>query len=256
MMKKSPYASHQWYRRTSFLQAALSGFLLCLTMICCILFASTRVASAKTMLSDSAGLLSTEEASQIEDACDLILQQYDTSVFIITTDKLGKSDDYENYLTEQAKKVASKENLVILFISTKKKDSICQVKSFGSITASLTENRMKKMARSVAKQVEKENYYQGIDRFCDDVTQSLTIKPTLDGLLFQSLPQLLFSLLLGCGVIFYLLHSGKKKHATLTTYLDKKHSKALGRLDHFSYKEVNILKDKKKKKQEEDSENK
>lgn len=248
MMKKSPFANQPWNNETSFLSAALSGFLLCLTMIFCILFANPRVASAKTMISDSAGLLSTEEASQIEDACDLILQQYDTSVFIITTDKLGKSDDYENYLTEQAQKVDGKENLVILFISTKKKDSICQVKSFGSITSSLTEKRMEKMARSAERQVEKEHYYQAIDRFCDDVTQSLTIKPTLDGFVFQSLPQLFFSLLLGCGVVFYLLYPGKKKHATLTTYLDKKRSRNLGKLDHFSHKEVNILKTKNKKK--------
>ena len=223
----------------------------CIFMSLIALLINSTAASAKTMISDSAGYLTREEASQIENTCDNILQQYDTSVFIITTQKMGKSDDYKKYIKGQAKKVDSKENLIILFISTKKKDGVCHVSCYGNITASLTEKRMEKMAAAVERRVENESYYQAMDIFCNDIIKNLTIKPSLDGFIFQSMPQLIFSLLLGCGVVFYLLYPGKKKRAVLYTYLYKNHSRNLGHLDHFSHMEVNILKSKKKGKAKE-----
>lgn len=223
-----------------------SYIIYCIFISLIVLLISCSTASAKTMISDSAGYLTREESAQIENTCDSILQQYDTSVFIITTEKLGKSDNYKKYVEGQAKKVDSKENLVILFISTKKKDSVCHVSCYGRITASLTEKRMERMAGAVERRVEKEKYYQAMNIFCNDIIKGLTIKPSLDGLIFQSIPQVIFSLFLGCGVVFYLLYPGKKKQAALYTYLDKNHSKDLGHLDHFSHREVNILKSKKK----------
>lgn len=219
----------------------------CIFILFIALLISCTAVSAKTMISDSAGYLSREEAAQIENTCDDILQQYDTSVFIITTEKLGKSDDYKKYVKEQAKKVDSNANLVVLFISTKKKDSVCHVSCYGKIADSLTEKRMEKMAKAVERRVENENYYQAMRIFCNDIVKSLTIKPSLDGFIFQSIPQLIFSLLLGCGVVGYLLYPGKKKHISLYTYLDKNHSRNMGRLEHFSHKEVNIIKTKKGK---------
>lgn len=240
--KIKPYIHSSYRKRRAGRYAAVS-VMLCLI---CVLFVSAATASAQTMVSDSAGYLSTEEAYQIEDTCDKILQQYNTSVFIITTDKLGKSDDYTKYLDEQAEKVNGTENLVILFISTKEKDGICKVTCHGKIREQLTENRIEKMTAAVQSSVDSGKHYQAIDRFCDDVNQSLAIKPSLDGLIFQSVPQLLFSLLVGCGVIYYLLRPAKKKVSDYSTYLDSSHPSDLGHLDHFSHKEVNILKTKKK----------
>ena len=100
----------------------------CVFVAACMFLANAKIGAAKTMISDSAGLLSREEASRIESDCDLILQQHDTSVFVITTDKLGKSDDYQDYLKNQLDKAGSEENLVILFISVKDQDGVCQVR--------------------------------------------------------------------------------------------------------------------------------
>lgn len=221
--------------------------LICMISILTASLCQYSVAAAKTMISDSAGYLSREEAAQIEDTCDTILQQFNTSVFIITTEKLGKSDDYKQYLEKQANKVEPGENLVILFISTKKKDSVCYISCHGEIKNFLTKDRIKNMTRAVENRVEKEDYYEAIDIFCDDVTQGVTIKPSLDGFIFQSFPQLIFSLLLGCGVVYYLLRTGKKQQAVLSTYLRREHAMDLGHLDHFSHKEIKVLKDKKKK---------
>lgn len=221
------------------------GILTFISVVACILLVNADTASAKTMMSDSAGLLSREEASQIESDCDQILQQHDTSVFIITTDKLGKSDDYQKYLENQLEKAGSEENLVILFISTKDKDGVCEIVCHGKIQEFLTENRIENMTNAVEGKVESGKYYQAIDGFCDDVTQGLIITPSLDGFIFQSLPQLIFSLLLGIGTVFYFLHSAKRENAERDTYLDQGHARDLGHLDHFSHKEVNILKDKK-----------
>ena len=54
------------------------AILVCASVAICIFLANPRAVSAKTMISDSAGLLSREEASRIESDCDLILQQHDT----------------------------------------------------------------------------------------------------------------------------------------------------------------------------------
>lgn len=221
------------------------GLFLCISIVAYVLLGNVCVASAKTMISDSAGLLSREEASKIESDCELILQKHDTSVFVITTDKLGKSDDYQKYLKNQLEKESSEDNLVILFISIKKKDGVCEIMRNGKITEFLTEKRIENMKDAVESRVESGKYYQAIDNFCDDVSQGLAITPSLDGFIFQSLPQLIFSLLLGCGSVYYLLYSRKRESATLNTYLDKEYSKDLGHLDHFSHKEVNILKEKK-----------
>ncbi len=221
--------------------------LACASVAICIFLANPRAVSAKTMISDSAGLLSREEASRIESDCDLILQQHDTSVFVITTDKLGESDDYQNYLKNQLDKAGSEENLVILFISTKDKDGVCEVVCHGKIQEFLTEKRIENMTDAVTGRVEGGKYYEAIDSFCDDVTQALVITPSLDGLIFQSLPQLIFSLLLGCGTIYYFLHSAKGKKTSEDLQLNQGQFRDLGHLDHFSHKEVNILKDKKAK---------
>lgn len=221
--------------------------LACAAVVACMLLTNAHVASAKTMISDSAGLLSTEEASQIETSCDLILQQHDTSVFVITTDKLGKSDDYQNYLENQLEKASSEENLVILFISIKDGDGVCQIVCHGKIQDFLTEDRIDHMRNAVEGKVESGKYYQAIDDFCDNVTQGLVISPSLDGFIFQSLPQLIFSLILGCGTVFYFLRSAKRKAVSGAPPSNQGHFRDLGHLDHFSHKEVDILKDKKGK---------
>ncbi len=218
-----------------------------ISVVACMLLSGANVASAKTMISDSAALLSREEASKIESDCDLILQQHDTSVFVITTDKLGKSDDYQNYLENQLEKAGDHENLVILFVSIKDGDGVCQVVCHGKIQELLTPKRMEDMKNAVEGKVESGKYYQAIDDFCDDVTRALVISPSLDGFIFQSLPQLIVSLLLGCGTVFYFLGSAKRKKDSGDTRLNESHFKDLGRLDHFSHKEVKILKDKKAK---------
>lgn len=219
-----------------------------LPLLCmiCILLGSHTTVHAQTMVSDSAGYLSTEEASQIENACNTILQQYDTSVFIITTDKLGKSDDYKKYLDKQAEKIDTGENLIILFISTKKNDRICHITCHGKTTEVLTDNRIKKLTAAVQDRTDSGNYYQAIDHFCEDINKYLAIKPSLDAVIFQSVPQLIFCMLLGCGIVYYFLHAKKEETATLYTYLDRKHLDDLGHLDHFSHKEVQILRTKQK----------
>ncbi len=217
----------------------------CVFVAACMFLANAKIGAAKTMISDSAGLLSREEASRIESDCDLILQQHDTSVFVITTDKLGKSDDYQDYLKNQLDKAGSEENLVILFISVKDQDGVCQVVCHGKIQDFLTRDRMENMSNAVEGKVESGKYYQAIDGFCDDVTRGLVITPSLDGFIFQSLPQLILSLLLGCGTVFYFLRSAKREKTSGDIHLPQGNFRDLGHLDHFSHKEVNILKDKK-----------
>lgn len=204
-------------------------------------------AASKTMISDSAGFLSSEEASQIETACDTIWQRYQTSVFIITTDKLGRSDHYEDYIRKQSEKVSKKDNLIILFLSTKENDDVCKIACYGNIKNSLTSQRIQKIERAVQKKADRGDRYEAIETFCHDMTKWLSLNPALDVPVFRSLFQLIFSLLLGCGVVYCLLRPEKKEAATLYYYLDQNQSKSLGKLDHFSHREVNILREKKKK---------
>lgn len=203
-----------------------------LLLFCCLFFSSH--CSAKTTISDGAQLLTTEETENLTTACDAIIDRYDTSVYIITSKKLGKNDDYTSYIQKIGKSKSAPKDLVILFVSTKKNAAIYHVTCYGKAKKYLTDSRCSKFEANLKQRAGGGDYFDAFYDFCNDVSNALEHSPKSDAFPLRSLPQLLFS---GCAaaIILYLMlrREGTFKHVTLQTYLDKTDSHLLGHLDHF-----------------------
>ena len=119
----------------------------------CFLFAGN-TAVAQNILSDSADLFSQQETANIQRKCDLISERYDTSVFIITTDKFQSPKDCKSYLKIQGEKTEAENNVIILLLNTKKKHIFCEVASFGKIHETITAKRCQTISSKITKQIE------------------------------------------------------------------------------------------------------
>lgn len=200
-------------------------------------------AGAKTVISDNAHLLTTEEAEWIRERCDTILDRYDTSVYIVTSDNIGKHDSYENYMEQIGNAEDAPENMVLLFISTKEKGHVYQIYGYGIAKTQMNGKRCNKVMDHMKRNLTNGNYYDALDTFCSEVLAYMGRNPKLDSLWFQSIPQLIFCLLLSLLIIFLMVYGTKTKNiTTVRTYIDAEHSKLLGRIDHFRHMSVTRIK--------------
>lgn len=201
-------------------------------LFCCLFFASH--CSAKTTISDGSQLLTTEETENLTTACNTITQQYDISIYIITTKKFGQNDDYASYIKKIGNSESAPKNLVILLVGTKKNDTIYQVTSYGKAKKYLTASRCRKLESNLKQRVAGGDYFDAFYDFCNDVSTALGHSPRSDAFPFRPIPQLLFSMLIAAGILFLMLRKNNSdKTVTANTYIDKKSSHLLGHLDHF-----------------------
>ena len=67
-------------------------------------FPAREVMAAGAKLSDNAGILTTQEAAVAEKNLNYIVERYDASVHLFTSDSIGKKDDYKAYVKKQRKR--------------------------------------------------------------------------------------------------------------------------------------------------------
>lgn len=91
----------------------------------------TRHASADTVITDSANTLTADEIAEIRNYCDTIFKLHETSVYIVTSKKIGASDDYKGYLNQIKNNNSTPKNMVLLFVSTKSGTPFCHIISHG-----------------------------------------------------------------------------------------------------------------------------
>lgn len=211
----------------------------------CFLFAGN-TAVAQNILSDSADLFSQQETANIQRKCDLISERYDTSVFIITTDKFQSPKDCKSYLKIQGEKTEAENNVIILLLNTKKKHIFCEVASFGKIHETITAKRCQTISSKITKQIENENYYDGVNSFCQQIMEKSETNPTLDLFLFQSFPQLILCLFLVSAGFCLFFYRKKQTKQNYTKYLDTTYSQPDSILDHFSHIEEKPQEEQKK----------
>lgn len=222
-------------------KAAIYLFLPVILLFSC-LFAG-QYASAKTVISDNAHMLTAEETELIQSSCNSILERHNTSIYILTSDSIGKNDDYEEYMEQIGNDSKSPENLVLLFISTKEKERIYQIYGYGTAETQLNHERCNKVMDHMQRNLKKGNYYEALNIFCNEVDTYLGRNPKLDSFLFQSIPQLIFSLVISLLIILPMIRkTAGKNTTTVRTYIDEKHSRLLGRIDHFRYMNVHRVK--------------
>lgn len=222
-------------------KAALHFLLPVILLFSCLFMG--QYACAKTVISDNAHMLTAEETELIRSSCDSILDHHDTSVYILTSDSIGANDNYEEYMEQVGNDSKSPKNLVLLFISTKKKERVYQIYGYGTAETQLNHDRCNKVMDHMQRNLKKGNYYEALNIFCNEVDTYLGRNPKLDSFLFQSIPQLIFSLLVSLLIILPMVwKTAGKNTTTARTYIDKKHSSLLGRIDHFQYMNVHRVK--------------
>lgn len=200
-------------------------------------------AYAKTVISDSAHMLTTEEIELIHKNCDSILERHNTSVYILTSDKIGINDNYDGYMEQVGNDSKAPENLVLLFISTKKDARVYQIYGYGTAKTQLTHKRCNKVMDHMQRNMKNGNYYEALNIFCNEVDTYMGRNPKLDSLFFQSLPQLIFSLLISFLIILPSVRKTAGKNTVAArNYIDESHSQLLGRIDHFRYMNVHRVK--------------
>lgn len=188
-------------------------------------------------------MLTTEETELIHKNCDSILERHNTSVYILTSDKIGINDNYDGYMEQVGNDSKAPENLVLLFISTKKDARVYQIYGYGTAKTQLTHKRCNKVMDHMQRNMKNGNYYEALNIFCNEVDTYMGRNPKLDSLFFQSLPQLIFSLLISFLIILPSVRKTAGKNTVAArNYIDESHSQLLGRIDHFRYMNVHRVK--------------
>ena len=222
-------------------KAAIYLFLPAILLFSCLF--TGQYASAKTVISDNAHILTAEETKLIQSSCDSILEHHNTSVYILTSDSIGKNDDYKGYMEQIGNDSKSPENLVLLFVSTKKNGRVYQIYGYGTAETQMNHERCNKVMDHMQGNLTKGNYYEALNIFCNEVDTYLGRNPKLDSFLFQSIPQLIFSLVISLLIILPMVRkTAGKNTTTVRNYIDEKHSHLLGRIDHFQYMNVHRVK--------------
>lgn len=222
---------------------------LCLFLLFLLPSAHTFAAGAR--LSDSAGLLSAQELAVAEKNLNHIVERYDVSVHLMTTEKIGKKDDYKAYVSKQRKKEKDK-NLLLLLLSSKEGEELCYVKVYGNAGKNLTAKRLRKTQSAVERELKREDYKEAVHLLSSRLLDQMGTKPVFDGVLFHPFLHFLFFTLLSAGILYRLLKKvPSPEMSEKSWYLNEKYSAMSGTLDHYSHTSVKARKERKKRKKDE-----
>lgn len=200
-------------------------------------------ASAKTVISDSASMLTSGETETLRKYCDNILEQYDTSIYIVTSDTIGMNDNFEGYMEQIGNAADAPEDMVLLFVSIKEGGRVYQIFGYGKAETYLTHERCNKIMDHMQKDLSNKEYLSALTTFCEETQRYLGCHPRFDSFIFLALPQFGISLLLSILVIFLMLHSSTGRNSTtVNNYIDNSHSRLLGHIDHFTHMSVSRVK--------------
>lgn len=200
-------------------------------------------AFAATLIADSANMLTTEEAEELKTYCNTILKQYNTSVYIVTSNTIGQQDDFEGYMEQIGNAKDAPQNMVLLFVSTKPNGHVYQIFGYGRAENYLTTRRCDKVMDHMQKDLSNKEYFSALQTFCEEVQRYLGRDPKFDSLFFQPIPQLIFALFLSALIIFVMVrNTAGRNTTTVNTYIDQEHSMLLGRMDHFTHMTVSRVK--------------
>lgn len=207
------------------------------------ILAVSRNASADTVIADSANTLTTDEIQELQNYCDTILKLHDTSVYIVTSKKIGADDDYKDYMNQIKNNSDTPENMVLLFVSTKDKTPFCQILGNGKAKTYMTQDRCDTIIKRMQGNLTDKDYYSAFKTFCQESQRYMSKTPKFDNFFFHPVPQLIFSLFLSIMIIFFMArNTAGKTTADNHLRLNCQNPKLLGRIDHFSHTTVSRVK--------------
>lgn len=209
-----------------------SLFLLFSLIGCLVLSQQADAKSKKTVIADGAGLFSTDDSASLTSVCNDIATRYNTAIYIISSNTIGREDDYAGYLDTIMNDKKSPENMILLFISTKTEDSFCAVLAKGDTKTQITQDRCDSLAKAAKRQLRKGDAYTAVDHFTNTIVNYFETKPFTDFFFFNPILQLLFCFAVA-GITLFLAAANPlpKQNFRRLHYASDDHSGHLGHLD-------------------------
>lgn len=207
------------------------------------IFTINRHASAGTVITDSANTLTAGEIAELQNYGDTIFKLHDTSIYIVTSKKIGAKDDYQGYLKQIKNSSNTPKNMVLLFVSTKSDTPFCHIMSNGKAGKYMTQSRCNTIIGHMKGSLKDKDYFSAAKTFCQETQRYMNKPPKFDNFLFHPVPQLIFCLLLSSVIIFTIVRNTAGKPSTAArTEWNCVHSELLGQKDHFSHTVVSRVK--------------
>lgn len=208
-----------------------------------LMFSFGQTACAKSVVSDTAKILTGEESEELLEYCNTIDRLYDTSIYIVTSDTIGMNDDFTGYMERIGSAEDAPENLVLLFVSVKENGHVYQIFGYGKAEHFMDNSRCNKVMDLMQNDLSNAEYFNALKTFCEEVQRYMGKDPRFDSFLYHPLFHLAAALLLSIIIIFCMVRNSTGRNTTtVSTYIDKNHSRLLGRIDHFTHMTVKRVK--------------
>lgn len=201
-------------------------------------FAMPKYVSAAASVTDNAHLLSASEKADIEEKCEAVSTKYQLSIRIILSDTMTKKG-VSDYFKKLEKSENTPDNLLVLFITTATKDTCFRVRSFCEAKDTFPEARCQAMEKKVTAAIGQKDYYRAIKQFCAETDKKANQKPYLDYFVFQSIPQLVFCMILSGILLYGFLYYHTRKEQRFPYVLFPFMSGKLSFLERYYQKEQN-----------------
>lgn len=195
-------------------------------------------ASAETIIQDDAGILSPDKEPELQNLCDNIYKEYNTSVYIWTDNNISGSDNFGS-LMEQFVASQSNKDVIILMIGMYPGDRIYEIQGYGNAQNMLTDKRCSKILDYMYNDMADGNYYDAVKTFCQKSYKYMGKPPKLDNIIFSPVFQLVICLVAGIVTVSVIAYnSGGRTTTNSNTYLDMNNSRVIGSFDRYTHTTV------------------
>lgn len=195
-------------------------------------------ASAETIIQDDAGILSASKEPELQNLCDKIYKEYNTSVYIWTDNNISGSDNFGS-LMEQFVASHTNKDVIILMIGMYPSDRIYEIQGYGTAQEMLTDKRCSKILDYMHSDMVDGNYYDAVKTFCQKSYKYMGKPPKLDNIIFSPLFQLIICLAAGIVTVSIIAYnSGGRTTTNSNTYLDINNSRVIGSFDRYTHTTV------------------
>ncbi|WP_083553737.1 TPM domain-containing protein [Planococcus versutus] len=190
---------------------------------------------------DEANLLSESEITDLEAVAAKYSREQNVDFLFLTTadETMPSIIDYMGDFFDQWSSENNQKNVVLLTMNIATRD--VYLAGFGTAETTLDDKRVDMVLDRIVPEMQNGDY---ADAFRETVTTSsryMEYRPGVnpENILLKSWFQLLVALLLGVGVVgFMLYHSGGRVTTTASTYVDEDHTRVTGTRDQFRNKTV------------------
>lgn len=198
-----------------------------------------KYAAAETVITDEAFLFSDEELQELTQKGDLIYDQHQVDVYIMTRNSLPNGQYFISYMEDYADAMEVTD-AILLLINMDPSDRVYEIEGYGKAETYLNENRCGKVLDSMQSDMRSGNYFDAVSIGLDKSNKYLGAKDSaladavIDSPLFTIPVHLLIAVLIA-GIIVgtWVYRSGGTMSVGAFTYMNQNSSRVLARHDQY-----------------------